>query len=70
MCIINSFCCSFQVSTMFINVCVVPVMPNIHTIVSSTFELNGPRFDSHVREVGCQLPVAVYLFNRQLANGS
>ena len=24
----------------------------------------------HVREVGCQLPVAVYLFNRQLANGS
>ena len=24
----------------------------------------------NVREVGCQLPVAVYLFNRQLANGS
>ena len=23
-----------------------------------------------VREVGCQLPVAVYPFNRQLANGS
>ena len=28
------------------------------------------RCEMDVREVGCQLPVAVYPFNRQLAHGS